>query len=204
MIGELVILTGRTVLLVCLTVVLLAQVSASAQSEEVNKALARRFYEEVWFSRNPAAVDELVAPEYVVHDIGDRKAVREPASEQKRIADLFWQNGEMSGRIDFQIAEGDLVATRWQWDYRPQRPLMKLTMIGGRNPIPIINIFRFKDGKIVEIWNHRHDIDVGFAANILRVQGFAAGVLSALLAAFGIRIRRRRRRGRTNSPVGAA
>jgi hypothetical protein len=106
MIGELVMVTGRTVLLVCLTAVLLAPVSASAQSEEVNKALARRFYEEVWFSRNPAAVDELVAPEYVVHDIGDRKAVREPASEQKRTADLFWQNGEMSGRIDFQIAEG--------------------------------------------------------------------------------------------------
>jgi predicted SnoaL-like aldol condensation-catalyzing enzyme len=204
MIGELVMSMRRTVLLVCSTAVLLAPVSASAQSEEVNKALARRFYEEVWFSRNPGAVDELVAAEYIVHDIGDRKSVREPASEQKRIADVFWQNGEMSGRIDFQIAEGDLVATRWQWDYRPRRPLMTLTMIGGRTPIPIINIFRFKDGKIVEIWNHRHDIDVGFAANILRVQGFAAGVLSALLVAFGIRIWRRRGRGRTNSPVGAA
>jgi predicted SnoaL-like aldol condensation-catalyzing enzyme len=196
--------TERTVLLVGLTAVLSAPVSASAQSEEVNKALARRFYEEVWFSRNSAAVDELVAPDYVAHDIGDRKAIREPASEQKRTADWFWQNGEMSGRIDYQIAEGDLVATRWQWDYRPRRPFMRLTMIGGRHPIPIVNIFRFKDGKIVEIWNHRHDIDVGFAANILRGQGFAAGVLSALLALSGIRIWRRRRRGRTNSPVGAA
>ena len=124
---------------------------AAAQSEEANKALARRFYEEVWFSRNPAAVDELVAPEYVVHDIGDDKGVRNPASEQKRIADFFWQNGEMSGRIDFQIVVGDLVATRWQWDYRPRRPLMRLTIIGGRNQIPIVNVFRFKDGKIVEI-----------------------------------------------------
>jgi len=49
---------------------------AFGQNEVANKALARRFYEEVWFSRNPAAVDELVAPEYVVHDIGDEKAVR--------------------------------------------------------------------------------------------------------------------------------
>lgn len=204
MIGEPVMFTRRTLLLVCLTAVLLAPVSASAQSEELNKALARRFYEEVWFSGNPGGVDELVASEYIVHDIGDRKSVREPASEQKRIADVFWQNGEMSGRIDFQIAEGDLVATRWQWDYRPRRPLMTLSMIGGRNPIPIINIFRFKDGKIVEIWNHRHDIDIGFAANILRVQGFAAGVLSALLVALGIRIWRRRGRGGTNAPVGAA
>ena len=178
----------------CVTVLLATPLMAAVQGEEANKALARRFYEEVWFSRNPAAVDELVAPEYVVHDIGDRKAVREPASEQKRTADLFWQNGEMSGRIDFQIAEGDLVATRWQWDYRPQRPLMRLTMIGGRNPIPIVNVFRFKDGKIVEIWNHRHDIDVGFASNFLRAQGFAIGVLSSVVVALGLRIWRRRRR----------
>jgi hypothetical protein len=83
--------TGAGLLSWCLTVLLAATpLMAAAQSEEANKALARRFYEEVWFSRNPAAVDELVAPEYVVHDIGDRKAVREPASEQKRIADLFW------------------------------------------------------------------------------------------------------------------
>lgn len=204
MIGGLVMFTDRTVLLLCLTVLLLAPVAASAQAEEINRALARRFYEEVWFSRNPAVVDELVAPEYVVHDIGNRKGLIEPASEQKRTADLFWQNGEMRGRIDFQIAEGDLVATRWQWDYRPRHPFMKLTMIGGRNPIPIINIFRFKDGKIVEIWNHRHDIDVGFAANVLRVQGFAAGVLSALLVALSARIWRWRRRRRTNSPLRTA
>ena len=165
--------------------------AGATQNEEANKALARRFYEAVWFSRNLAVVEELVAPEYVVHDIGDRKAVREPAQEQKSIADFFWKNGTMSGNIDFQIAEGDLVATRWQWHYEPSSWLMKLTVAGGRNPIPIINVFRFKDGKIVEIWNHRHDIDVGFAANILRAQGFAAGALSTAIVALGLRIRRR-------------
>jgi predicted SnoaL-like aldol condensation-catalyzing enzyme len=186
--------TSARLLSWCLAVLLATPLIATAQGEEANKALARRFYEEVWFSRNAAAVDELVAPEYVVHDIGDDKAVRNPASEQKRIAGFFWQNGEMSGRIDFQIAEGDLVATRWQWDYRPRRPLMKLSMIGGRNPIPIINVFRFKDGKIVEIWNHRHDIDVGFASNFLRAQGFAVGVLSSVVVELGLRIWRWRRR----------
>jgi predicted ester cyclase len=186
--------TSAKLLSACLTVLLSTPVFAAGQSEEANKARARRFYEEVWFSRNAAAVDELVAPEYVVHDIGDRKAVREMASEQKRIADVFWQNGEMTGHIDFQIAEGDLVATRWQWDYRPRSPVMRLTMIGGRNPIPIVNVFRFKNGKIVEFWNHRHDIDVGFASNFLRAQGFAMGVLSSVVVALGLRIWRRRRR----------
>jgi predicted SnoaL-like aldol condensation-catalyzing enzyme len=185
--------SGATLLCGCVTVLLSTSALAAAQSEEANKALARRFYEEIWFSRNLAAVDELVAPDYVVHDFGDRKAVREPADEQKRVADLFWQNGAMSGTIDFQIAEGDLVATRWQWHYQPRTWLMRITMVGGRNPIPIVNVFRFKDGRIVEIWNHRHDIDIGFAANFLRVQGFAAGVLCSVLVALGHRICRRRR-----------
>jgi predicted SnoaL-like aldol condensation-catalyzing enzyme len=186
---------GAQLLSGCLTVLLSTSALAAAQNEEANKALARRFYEEVWFSKNLATVDELVAPDYVVHDIGDRKAVREATDEQKRIAELFWQNGTMSGNIDFQIAEGDLVATRWQWHYQPKTWLMRITMVGGRNPIPIINVFRFKDGRIVEIWNHRHDIDIGFAANFLRVQGFAAGVLSSALVVLGLRLWRRRREG---------
>jgi hypothetical protein len=132
-------------------VVLVTPLMAAAQSEEANnKALARRFYEEVWFSRNLAAVDEPVASDYVVHDIGDRKALRESAKEQKDVADFFWEKGTMSGHVDFQIAEGDLVATRWQWQYQPRTWLMKLSMFGGRNPIPIVNVF--KDGKIVEIY----------------------------------------------------
>jgi len=167
---------------------------ADGQREEENKALARRFYEEVWFSRNMSAVDELVASEYVVHDIGDRKAVVEPADEQVRIADFLWKNGNMGGHIDFQIADGDLVATRWQWDYEPTSLLMKAVMLGGRRPVPVINVFRFEDGKIVEIWNHRHDIDVGFAANALRAQGFGAGVVTVIVLLVGVRLVRRRRR----------
>ncbi len=34
---------------------------------EGNKALVRRFFEEAWIKRNPAAVDELMAPDYVEH-----------------------------------------------------------------------------------------------------------------------------------------
>jgi len=168
--------------------------TARSQDEDTNKAFARRFYEQVWFSRNPAAVDELVAPEYVVHDVGDRKGVTEPAEEQKRIADFFWQHGNMTGSIDFQIAEGDLVATRWQWNFQPRAWWMKALNLGARRPIPIINVFRFREGKIVEIWNHRHDIDTGFA-NFLFIRGFGAGLVSAAVLAVVIRSWRKRRGG---------
>lgn len=152
--------------------------AAAPTQQEVNKALATRFYNEVWFSRNPDVVDEIIAPNYTIHDIGDNKGLTEPAAMQKEIAEMFWNNGNMSGTIDFQIAEGDLVATRWQWDFEPTSWWMKA--LGGRRPLPIINVFRFDDGKVVEIWNHRHDIDFAWG-RILFAQGLLVGLIPSLI-----------------------
>ena len=150
--------------------------------QEKNKTLAREFYEQVWFSKNTDKVFDLVADKYVVHDIGDRKNVTEPAVEQKNVAEFFHSNGDMTGSIDYQIAEGDLVATRWQWKFKSKSILFTVLGGGTDQQIPIINVFRFKDGKIVEIWNHRHDIDTG-AANFKLVWGIAIGFLpTAVLA----------------------
>ncbi len=148
--------------------------------QETNKVLARRFYEQVWFSRNPSVVHDLFEPTYLVHDIGDRKAVTEPADEQKKTAEFFWQNGTMTGTIDYQIAEDDLVATRWQWKFQPTTWWMKALALGARTPLPIINVFRFRDGKIVEIWNHRHDIDFAWG-NILFLKGLLVGLIPSLI-----------------------
>lgn len=145
--------------------------------QERNKELARGFYEDLWFSRNTDRYAQYVADEYVIHDIGDTKNVTEPGIAQKEIADFLHANGNMSGSIDFQIAQGDLVATRWQWRFEPTSFLFRL--LGGRQPLPIINVFRFRDGKIVEIWNHRHDVDWAWG-NVLFYQGLGVGLLVAL------------------------
>lgn len=162
--------------------------------EERNKAFARGFYEDLWFSENTDEYERYLADEYVVHDTGDRKGVTEPAVRQKEIADFFHAQGEMTGSIDYQIAEDDLVATRWQWKLEPTSLMFKI--MGGRNQIPIINVFRFNDeGKIVEIWNHRHDIDTG-VANFKFLKGLGVGIVAGLLA-WGVTFLLRRRRRAT-------
>ena len=143
-------------------------------------------------------MDELVAPQYVVHDIGGREG-SEPADMQKQVANFFWEHGEMAGKIDYQIAEGDLVATRWLWDFHPTTWWMKA--LGGRNPLPIINVMRFQNGKIVEFWNHRHDIDTA-AANIPVLIAGAVCLIAGLLLGMGTMvIARRLRASRAGNPT---
>ena len=133
---------------------------ATGDMTERNKALAQAFYEDLWFSENTENYSEYVAETYIVHDLGDRKGVAETAITQKEIADLFHSFGEMTGEIDYQIAEDDKVATRWFISLAPNQQATEM----GFTPVDrvaIINVFRFnEDGKIIEVWNHRHDVEL--------------------------------------------
>ena len=151
----------------------------STSIQERNKEIARNFYQDLWFTNNTDRYADYVAEEYVVHDIGDRKGVTEPAIEQKKIADFFWENGTWDSKINYQIAEGDLVATRWEATFIPSSLLGRVMM--GSDKIAIINVFRLNDeGKIVEIWNHRHDIDTPQTMKFT-FKGLLIGLLIALI-----------------------
>jgi len=157
--------------------------------EEINKEIALNFYRDLWQTNNTDKYSDYVADEYVVHDIGDRKNVVEEAIEQKNIADMFWANGDMDVEISYQIAEGDLVANRWIWNYKPETFIGKVLF--GSKPIAVINVFRIEDGKIVEIWNHRHDIDTN-QTMMFTVKGLLIGLVIALFPLiWAIRLRRK-------------
>jgi len=133
---------------------------ADANDLERNKQTARNFYQDLWFSNATEKYADYVADTYVVHDIGPAKGITEPAIRQKEIADIFHGFGDLTGTIDYQIAEGDKVATRWFVKLDPTEDAQELGMtpVDG---VAIINVFRFNDdGKIVEIWNHRHDVEL--------------------------------------------
>jgi len=61
-------------------------------------------------------------------------------------------------RIDLTVAEGDMVAARWTTEgtntsaWAGREPTGKHAVFSG------VNIFRFADGKVVELWNHRDDL----------------------------------------------
>ena len=184
---------SATALLFWLTVAWMPESAIAETVEERNRAIAAAYYEDLWFNNRTDRYTEYMADTYLAHDIGDRKNVLEPAIEQKRTADRLWAGGRISGEIQYQIAEGDLVATRLEWRYEPRTLMARLLF--GNAAIPVINVFRFdEDGKIVELWNHRHDIDTNITI-LYSLKGFAFGLLIALLVgAYAAVLRRRVRR----------
>ncbi len=154
------------------------QTTSEKNQIEINKEIARNFYQDLWFTNKTENYKKYVANQYIVHDIGDRKGVMEPAIEQKNIADFFWENGNFESKIDYQIAEGDLVATRWTGSFKSKTIFGRIALETDE-PISIINVFRIKDGKIVEFWNHRHDIETPQTLKFT-IKGLIIGLLIAL------------------------
>jgi steroid delta-isomerase-like uncharacterized protein len=127
-------------------------------STEENKALVRRFYEEVWDRGNSDFAFEVFAEDYVRHDLRPTEALPGPEG-QKRIADDFRSAfPDLRVMVDLVIGEGDFVVGRWTATGTHSGSWGALEPTGRRATFSAVNIFRFDHGKVVEIWNHRDDL----------------------------------------------
>lgn len=127
-------------------------------SVESNKELIRRFYDQVWNKGNTDFAFEVFAENYVRHDLRSGNPASGPAG-QKQVADDFRAAfPDLKHETEFLIGENDFVVARWtmrgtntaQWGNQPATG--KFVKMSG------VNIFRFENGKVVEIWNHRDDL----------------------------------------------
>ena len=127
-------------------------------STEDNTALARRFYEEVWDRGNTDFAFEVFADDYVRHDLRPTEALPGPAG-QKKIADDFRAAfRDLRVNVDLVIGEGDFVVGRWTATGTHLGSWGALEPTGRQATFSAVNIFRFEQGKVAEIWNHRDDL----------------------------------------------
>jgi steroid delta-isomerase-like uncharacterized protein len=127
-------------------------------SAEVNKALVRRFYEEVWNRGNTDFAFDVFAEGYVRHDFRPSDTLPGPAG-QKKIADDFRAAfPDLEVTVDLIIREQDFVVGRWTATGTHLGSWGGLEASGRRVRFSAANIFRFEHGKVAEIWNHRDDL----------------------------------------------
>jgi predicted ester cyclase len=122
-----------------------------------NKALVRRFYEEVFNAKNVDAIDELCHPDFVDHMAMPDQA---PGSQglKKAFADYLNAFPDMQVQVQDVIAEGDLVATRFTGGATHRGEIFGAAPTGKRITFNGIDIVRIRDGKAVEAWHQGDDI----------------------------------------------
>ena len=122
---------------------------------EENKAIARRALEEIFSAQGDLDVaDELIAPNYIGHDPVSPEDVHGPEGV-KEFASMYrnaFPDVQMS--VEDQIAEGDMVATRWIASGTHQGELMGIAPSGNRVTVSGTSIERIVNGKIEETWDN--------------------------------------------------
>ncbi len=127
-------------------------------SAEQNKATVRRFYEEVWNKGNVDFAFEIFAEDYTRHDLRPTKALPGPEGQRKIAADFRAAFPDLEWKVDLIFAEGDLVVGRWTARGTNTGPWSGAEPTGKTAEFSGVNIFRFAEGKVIEIWNHRDDL----------------------------------------------
>jgi predicted ester cyclase len=119
-------------------------------SAEENKAIVRRFIEEFYNRGNLDIADELVAPNFVVHDAvtGVEAGIED---NKRRVAELLAAFSDIHFSIEEQIAEGEKVVTRLiGTGTHDKKQFQGFAHSGARMRVENIVIDSVVEGKIVE------------------------------------------------------
>jgi steroid delta-isomerase-like uncharacterized protein len=121
---------------------------------EQNKALARRWFEEVWNQGSESTIDELFHPQGKAYGFPDADSVLVGPEGFKTIHRQFhsaFTNIHID--IDDLIAEGDRVAIRWTCSMIHNGDGLGFPATGKKATFPGSSFITCNDGKFSEGWN---------------------------------------------------
>jgi steroid delta-isomerase-like uncharacterized protein len=117
-----------------------------------NKEIVHRLGEEPWQGKLEV-IDELADPGYVGHDPA-MPDLQGPEGLKQFLKDFKTAYPDGGITIEEQIAEGDLVASRWTGRGTHQGELMGIGPTGKQVTVTGITISRVSGGKVVEEWTN--------------------------------------------------
>jgi len=121
-------------------------------SVEQNKALFRRFVEEVFNKGNVSTIDEFLAPNFVEREVlpPGTPSGREGVKQLTMMFRTAFPDFNVS--IDDMIAEGDKIVARTTWSGTQKGEFMGIPSSGKRVSFDVIDIIRISEDKGVEHW----------------------------------------------------
>ena len=123
---------------------------------EENKALIRRWLDEVLTQGYTRRVDEIFASNYVLHGPSLAQEVHGREGIGRYVATLRAASPDLRFTVEDQIAEGDMVVTRWSASGTHQERFLDFPPTGNQMAMTGIEFDRVVDGKIDEAWVSYH------------------------------------------------
>jgi steroid delta-isomerase-like uncharacterized protein len=120
-------------------------------SAEDNKALVRRYIEEVWDKKNIAALDEFLASNYQRHTSPNTTPIDREGQKQ-RLVGIRTAFPDMTLTLEEIFAEGDRVGFRSSIRGTHQNIFQGIPATGRLVTVSLVDIVRVADSKIVEHW----------------------------------------------------
>jgi predicted ester cyclase len=122
-------------------------------SDEQKLAVARAWHEDVINRRNPATLQDILAPEVVHHAAGGYPAVMNRDGVTAMMNDFLRAFPDLQYAFDLLLVRDDYVVQRYTATGTHQAPLGQLAPSGRRATWTGINIFRIHCGRIAEVWS---------------------------------------------------
>lgn len=119
-------------------------------SLEENKAVIRRFIDQVFEKHQLGAVDELVAPDFVPHSWPGVTGVESFKQAVEKVSAI--SRSDVSLKIEDMIAEDDKVAVRLTLHAVHHGDFLGIPAAGKEHTISETHIFCVKHGKVTEHW----------------------------------------------------
>jgi len=123
---------------------------------EENKAIARRWIDEIWSEGNMATIDELFATDFIFHY--PSPGVEPNLEGYKQWVTMGGNAFPGTYTIEDMIAEGDKVMVRWNFSGTHKGEFMGVAPTGKQVTMTGISISRIVGGKIVEEWGVNDDL----------------------------------------------
>jgi steroid delta-isomerase-like uncharacterized protein len=119
---------------------------------EQNKTVVHEFIQALFTKGDLSAVDHYLADDFVAHDSALPDATPDSAGFRDAAARIRAAFPDWHSDVHLLIAEGDLVAEHFTASGTHRGEIMGVAPTNRVVTVPGINIFRLRDGKIVERW----------------------------------------------------
>ena len=124
-------------------------VPVAASQQEMNKAVARRVFEEIFNQGKFQVADEIYAPNFVNHGLHKNFSLQEDQ------AAVHWEKQalpDLKIAVNRMVAEGDLVTVMWTLRGTNTAAASPLPATGAKLEVRGITVWRIVDGRVREEW----------------------------------------------------